>query len=72
MADQERNDDEAALEPGGEPSELGADEGGGPRVDQGSSSGEPGVSGTLVSDFRPGHAEPTPRTPDADETDQDV
>ncbi len=63
MADQERNDDEAALEPGGEPSELGADEGGGPRVDQGSSSGSTGISGTLTSDFRPEHDEETPRTP---------
>ncbi len=57
---------EGELEPGGEPSELGADAGGGPHVDQGSSSGSPGISGTLTSDFRPEHDEPTPRTPDDD------
>ena len=48
------------------PTELGAHQGGGARVDQGSSSGSEGISGTLASDFRPEHAEPTPRTPDGD------
>ncbi len=68
MADDVRDEGppESDLEPGGEPSELGADEGGGPRVDHGSSTGSPGVSGTLTSDFRPEHDEPTPRTPDED------
>ena len=51
-------------DPGSAPSELGANAGGGPRVDQGSSSGSPGISGTLTSDFRPEHDEKTPRTPE--------
>jgi hypothetical protein len=49
------------------PSEQGAHRGGGARVDQGSATAAPGVSGTAASDFRPGHAEPTPRTPPDEE-----
>ncbi len=49
------------------PSEQGADQGGGARVDQGSSTAATGVSGTTTSDFRPGHAEPTPRAPAEEE-----
>ncbi len=67
MADDIRDDEgghEPDPDPGNAPSELGADGGGGPRVDQGSSSGSPGISGTLTSDFRPGHDEATPRTPE--------
>ena len=44
--------DETERMPGGEPSEPGADDGGGPRVGQGSSTGAPGLSATPASDFR--------------------
>ena len=65
MTDEQRRDEEQADgAPEAPPSEEGAHQGGGARVDQGSSTGAPGISGTNVSDFRPEHAEPTPPTPD--------
>lgn len=68
MEEQRREDEgreDAARE--APPSQQGAHQGGGVRVDQGSSTAAPGVSGTAASDFRPGHAEPTPRTPPEEE-----
>ena len=66
--DEERqeNDEREDAGRGAPPSEQGAHQGGGARVDQGSSTAAPGLSGTAASDFRPGHAEPTPRTPPDD------